>query len=91
MTGRYMLATTAHHKLGDISRDESDLAWITGEDGDDWIGKWVEGFGYFDIRFPKVSTRELTDVERERYDGRELAMNGRPWGRIDFDDQEDAR
>lgn len=31
MTGRYMLATVAHHTLGDISRDKPDLAWIDGQ------------------------------------------------------------
>lgn len=85
MTGRYMMATKAIHKLGDISRDLPDLAWIEGEDGDDYIGVWVEGFGFADVRFPKATTRELTAEERERYDGAHLELAGKPAGRIDLD------
>lgn len=85
MTGRYMMATKAIHKLGDISRDLPDLAWITGEEGDDYIGVWVEGLGYFNVRFPKSTTRELTAEERERYDGAELELNGKSAGRIDLE------
>jgi hypothetical protein len=66
---RYMMATVAHHQLGDISRPEPNLALITGEDGDNWIGSWVEGYGYFNVRFPKATTRGLTDAEVQAYDG----------------------
>ena len=90
MTGRYMMATTAHHQLGDISRDKPDLAWITSEDGDTYTGAWVTGFGYVNVRFPKATTRELTAEERAHYDGRQVVMGGRPRGRIDFDNAEEA-
>lgn len=83
---RYMMATTAMHKLGDISRDEPDLAWITDEDGDDWIGAWVAGYGYIHVRFPKATTRGLTAEERAHYDGKVLALGNEPVGRIEFDD-----
>ena len=85
MNGRYMMATKGIHKLGEISRDQPDLAWITGEDGDDFTGVWVTGFGYFNVRFPKATTRELNAEEHARYDGTELELSGRPWGRIDLD------
>jgi hypothetical protein len=78
-----MMATTAIHKLGDISRDEPDLAYITGEDGDDWIGNWVTGYGYIHVRFPKSSTRELTAAERGLYDEKTLTLAGEPVGRIE--------
>lgn len=81
---RYMMATTAHHKLGDISRDQPDLAYIDREDGDDFIGQWVTGAGYIEVRFPKTTTRELTAEERERFDGCELEMSGRIVGRIEL-------
>ena len=81
---RYMMATTAHHKLGDISRDQPGLAYIDGEDGDDYIGQWVTGAGYIQVRFPKATTRELTAEERERFNGRELEMSGRIVGRIEI-------
>jgi hypothetical protein len=64
---RYMMATAAYHKLGDISRDRPDLAVIYGEDGDDWIGQWAAGFGFVNVRFPKATTRELTGAEKAHY------------------------
>lgn len=64
---RYMMATSALHKLGDISRDEPDLAIIYGDSGDDWVGQWATGIGYINVRFPKATTRELTDGERATY------------------------
>jgi hypothetical protein len=66
---RYMMATIAHHKLGDLSRPEPNLALITGEDDEHWIGSWVEGLGYFNVRFPKATTRGLSPAELEQYDG----------------------
>jgi len=77
MPDRYLMATTATHVLGDISRDEPHLALIYGEDGDDWIGEWVTGIGYINVRFPKATTRELTAEEVALYDGRVVqAGNG---------------
>ncbi|GIE29991.1 hypothetical protein Ait01nite_030360 [Actinoplanes italicus] len=71
---RYMMATIAHHKLGDLSRPEPNLASITGEDDEHWIGSWVEGGGFIGVRFPKTSTRELTPEETKEYDGRVVAV-----------------
>lgn len=73
---RYMMATKATHKIGDISRDEPDLAAIHGEEGDDYIGNWVSGFGFIDVRFPKATTRELTEAERERYAAGSVRLAG---------------
>lgn len=81
---RYMMATAAHHKLGDISRDEPGLAYIDSEEGDDYIGQWVTGAGYVHVRFPKATTRDLTAEERARFNGRELEMSGRIVGRIEI-------
>jgi hypothetical protein len=64
---RYMIATTAIHKLGDISRDEPALAVIYGETETDWIGQWVAGFGMVNVAFPKATTRELTEDEKVLY------------------------
>ena len=57
--------TTAIHKLGDISRPEGDFFYAERDDGDAWIGQWLTGFGFVEVRFPKDSVRELTDDERE--------------------------
>lgn len=75
---RYMMATTAIHKQGDISSDTPDLCDIYAEEGDDYIGQWVTGFGLFDVRFPKNTTRELTREEKTRFDGKMIAVNDTP-------------
>ncbi len=88
----YIMATVAHHKLGDISRDKPDLCVITGRTADgDYIGRWVEGFGYFNVRFPKATTRELTDAERAHYNGARLDLGGAVLGPIRVDGSEETR
>jgi hypothetical protein len=73
---RYMMATHAFHQLGDISRDEPALAVIGDEDENDYIGNWVTGFGYINVRFPKGTTRDLTAAEVAHYSGRLVQVNG---------------
>jgi len=73
---RYMMATRAMHALGNISRDEPDLAIIHGETTDDYIGAWVAGVGYTNVRFPKSSTRELTAAERALYRTKAIEIAG---------------
>ncbi|MDQ0371561.1 hypothetical protein [Catenuloplanes indicus] len=73
---RYMMATAARHVTGDLSRSIPDLACIDGEDGDAYIGQWVAGFGFFNVRFPKASTRELTDAERAYYRAKVVDLAG---------------
>lgn len=72
--GRYMMATKAQHQLGDISSDEPDLCVIYGEDETNYIGSWVMGFGFIDVKFPKKTTRELTEGEKARYNGSKLKV-----------------
>lgn len=81
---RYVMATAAAHKLGDLSRDPAHLALVYGEDGDAYVGRWIEGFGYFDVRFPKATTRDLTADEIAEYDGRLVAINGEPISALDI-------
>jgi hypothetical protein len=59
----HMMATTAIHKLGDLSSDEPDLCTVTEEDEDNYYGMWCTGMGYFNVRFPKETTRFLTATE----------------------------
>lgn len=75
MIGRYMIATTAVHKVGDISRDEPDLCYVRDEDDEAYIGHWVYGFGFGKVRFPKATTRELTAEERQFYDGKLVQLS----------------
>ncbi|MBI1975038.1 MAG: hypothetical protein HYS57_01605, partial [Parcubacteria group bacterium] len=78
----YMMATKAIHKLGDISREEPDLCIIHSEDAENYIGNWVTGFGFIDVKFPKGTTRELTNEEKEKWNGRQITIGGSPIGTI---------
>jgi hypothetical protein len=65
---RILIGTTAIHKLGDISRDEPDYFMIdetADQSGEDYIGNWVTGFGFIHVRFPKATSRPVTDAEWE--------------------------
>jgi hypothetical protein len=72
----YRMATTAIHKMGDISRDEPSLCYIRGESGDDYIGEWQTGYGFIDVRFPKATTRKLTPEEHAKYSGLRRQIGG---------------
>jgi len=68
------MATKAIHTTGDISRDIPDICIIGSEDGENYIGNWVYGFGFANVKFPKATTRELTFEEIEKYHGMPIAM-----------------
>ena len=57
----------AIHKLGDISRNvlDAELIYVYNEDGDNWIGQYCAGFGFFDVKFAKCDCRNATDEEVE--------------------------
>lgn len=69
---KYMMATAAIHQLGDISSTTPDLCVVYGEDEDNYIGNWVEGFGFVNVRFPKATTRELSEDEKNLYHGKRI-------------------
>lgn len=75
---KYMMATKAMHKLGDISSDEPDLCLIHSEDDENWIGNWVEGLGFINVKFPKASTRELTPEEIKHYNKQYYQLGSQP-------------
>lgn len=62
---RIMFGTTAIHNLGDISRPTGDFFYVDNEDETHFIGAWLTGIGYFNVRFPKEDCRKLTSDERE--------------------------
>jgi hypothetical protein len=66
---KFMIATDAQHKLGNVSRNEPDLCVIETEDESNYYGQWVTGFGFFNVRFPKKTTRNLTAEECKQYAG----------------------
>lgn len=63
----FMHGTTAHHLLGNISRPAGDVFVAAEETNDYWIGSWVTGFGYFNVLFPKETSRPLSDQELSYY------------------------
>ena len=75
---KYMMATTAMHKLGNISRDEPHLCYIEKETDTNYIGSWVTGYGFFDVKFPKETTRDLTQEEVDRYNKTYIQLSDHP-------------
>lgn len=73
---RYMIATTTIHKLGDISREHGDLCLVHARAGDDYIGNWVIGFGFTEVRFPVKTTRRLTTKEKKKWNGKRIGIAG---------------
>lgn len=74
---RYMMATKAIHKTGNISRKNPDLCYVCSEDAENFIGNWVTGFGFVYVKFPKNTTRELTVKERDEFNGMQIKIGDR--------------
>lgn len=53
----------AIHKLGDIRREEDDWVWVREETEDQYIGQFVEGLGFFGVKFNKTDVRPCTKDE----------------------------
>ena len=75
----YKMATKAEHLMGDISRKDADLCVIHSEDDKNYIGNWVEGYGFIDVRFPKETTRDLTEEEINHFNRGICCMGGMYW------------
>jgi len=75
---KYMMATKAYHKMGDISRDEEDLCFIHEIGKDYYVGSWVTGFGFINVEFPKETTRELTQEEIDKYNKTYVRIGSQP-------------
>ena len=78
MKPKYMMATKAIHKMGDISRDKPDLCIINSEDESNYIGNWVTGYGFVEVEFPKETTRELTEEEIKNYNKSFIRLSDNP-------------
>lgn len=76
MADRYMMATQAMHAVGDLSRAEPSLAIVYRETESDYVGEWATGVGFVNVRFPRETTRELTDEEKARFDGQWIECAG---------------
>lgn len=89
----YMMATRAFHLLGDISSDEPDLCHIYGitENGFYYVGMWELGYGFFNVLFPKETTRPLTDDEVDEWSGRKTQIAHQPAYGYNADDLRASR
>lgn len=67
-TNRVMWGTKAIHKLGDISRERPDycIVGLRPVDGN-YIGNWVTGFGFVQVKFPIETTKALTRFELAKF------------------------
>lgn len=75
---RYLMGTTAYHKMGDVSRDKGDLFITSNETDTHWIGNWVTGFGFINVCFPKSTSRELTEEEITEYNKTYIQIASQP-------------
>lgn len=80
---KYMIATKAIHKLGDISREfehlsTENLCQVCKENDEEYIGSWITGFGFFDVAFSKETTRELTEEEIEYFNKQYIQLSNFP-------------
>ncbi|MCK9596729.1 hypothetical protein M0R19_06055 [Candidatus Pacearchaeota archaeon] len=66
------MATKAIHKLGDISSNKPDIFHIRGVRESYYLGEWLTGFGFMEVKFPKETTRDLTKEEIEYYNTRSI-------------------
>ena len=62
---RILMGTEAHHLLGDLSRDEPDYFYVDYEAIADYRGHWLTGLGFINVRFPKATSRPMTDDEAQ--------------------------
>jgi hypothetical protein len=75
---KYKIATACVYKHGDTFKGSDDLCYVYNEDEENWYGCWVEGFGFFDVAFPKATTRNLTQEELDHYKGVKVRLSDHP-------------
>ncbi len=75
---KYMMATKAIHQLGDISSDIPDLCYVHEKHDDYYIGSWVTGLGFINVKFPKETTRDLNKEEVEEYSKKYIQISNQP-------------
>ncbi len=72
----------AIHKLGNIGREEDDFIRVFEEDEEYYIGNFVQGFGFIDVKFKKRDCRSLTKEEVDHLNGRWHGINNHPYYQI---------
>lgn len=87
---RYMWATRAFARQNGIGRVKGDICRIEREDRRNYYGSWVTGYGFINVRFPKTTTRELTQEEREFFHGKAVVIGSTVWPALDLETQTPA-
>ena len=59
----YLAATKAYHQMGEISREQEDVAIVSQKNDDFYCGRWAEGFGFVQVKFPVETSRVITKEE----------------------------
>lgn len=83
-TGLYIMATTAYHKTGNISRDKPDLAIVFSEDDDNLYGNWMFGYGFINVKFPKNTVKKLTENDIKKFNKISYGINNQILGKLDI-------
>jgi len=81
----YAMGKEAHHVTGEISREEWDLIQINAEDDKNYIGNWMYGFGFIEVKFPKKSIRALNKKEIKYYEGSHYGIGGSYLGDLEIE------
>lgn len=73
--GIYKIGTKANTKAGDLSRPAGDLCIVFKDTGKNYIGNWVIGLGFVNVKFPKKTTRSLSMEEKAYWNGRKVGID----------------
>ena len=57
------------------STDPSDICVVYGVVGGFFVGEYIYGIAIQNIRFPRTSTRLLTEEDKKEYDGKGMYLN----------------
>jgi len=75
----------AIHKLGDIGREIDDYIQIHSETDEYYIGNFVEGYGFIDVKYHKSDCRNLTQDEINKMNKKCYSINGNIIGKYRLD------
>lgn len=84
----YRMATKATHLTGDLSSEEPDICYIYGETKTYYVGMWLLGYGFGDVKFPKETTRKLTRKEADYWNTRGVQIGHQPINAIHIDEED---
>ena len=74
----------AIHMLGDIRRDEDDYITVREETETEYIGSFVEGFGFVGVHFNKVDVRPCTKEEIDKLNELYFSINSTVYGKNNY-------